>query len=131
MAVAQIGDEAYPVAFKIRTIDMDVRSQIYEIAATKETGGTHEGGQRQKQLDAHSDYGVAPISDDIVDEGRQNVNTKLSACDTQGRELSKEQQEFFKDSKVRDADGNLLVMYHGTPNGSHTKFRSGTSTPSS
>jgi len=34
--------------------------------------------------------------------------------DNEGRELSKEQQEFFKDSKVRDENGNLLVMYHGT-----------------
>ena len=34
--------------------------------------------------------------------------------DNQGRELSKQQQEFFKDSKVRDEDGNLMVMYHGT-----------------
>lgn len=32
----------------------------------------------------------------------------------QGKPLSKAQQEYFKDSKVRDKDGNLLVMYHGT-----------------
>lgn len=56
-------------------------SQVYEIAATKETGGTHEGGQRQKQPDANSDYGVAPISVDIVDEGQRNVNKKFSLRD--------------------------------------------------
>ena len=28
--------------------------------------------------------------------------------------LTKEQQEYFKDSKVRDENGNLKVMYHGT-----------------
>ena len=33
--------------------------------------------------------------------------------DSSGRTLTKAQQEFFKDSKVRDADGNLLVVYHG------------------
>ena len=37
-----------------------------------------------------------------------------SVTDSEGRTLSKEQQEFFKDSKIRDAEGNLLVMYHGT-----------------
>ena len=39
-------------------------------------------------------------------------------------QLSNEQQEFFKDSKVRDVQGNLLKMYHGTPDGSFTKFKS-------
>ena len=28
--------------------------------------------------------------------------------------LSKEQQEYFKDSKIRDENGNILTMYHGT-----------------
>ena len=36
------------------------------------------------------------------------------ARDSQGNELSKEQQEFFKESKARDDEGNLLVLYHGT-----------------
>ena len=42
--------------------------------------------------------------------------------DSEGRELSAEQQEFFKDSKVRDENGNLLVMYHGTTQGGFTEF---------
>ena len=36
--------------------------------------------------------------------------------------LTKEQQEYFKDSVVRDEDGNLMVMYHGTSSGGHTVF---------
>lgn len=36
------------------------------------------------------------------------------STDSQGRELSPEQVEFFRDSKVRDEDGNLMVVYHGT-----------------
>lgn len=53
-------------------------------------------------------------------------DVKFSDRDSDGNTLSKEQQEFFKDSKVRDTDGNLLVMYHGTPNAGFTKFKSGT-----
>ncbi|MBQ3019149.1 MAG: hypothetical protein IJD77_01000 [Clostridia bacterium] len=34
--------------------------------------------------------------------------------DSEGNSLSAEQQEFFKDSKVRDKNGNLLVVYHQT-----------------
>ena len=29
-------------------------------------------------------------------------------------ELTKEQEQYFKNSKVRDSKGNLLVVYHGT-----------------
>ena len=33
--------------------------------------------------------------------------------DSKGNKLTKEQQEFFKDSKVRDSDGKLMEVYHG------------------
>lgn len=36
------------------------------------------------------------------------------SVDSEGNELTNEQQEYFKDSKVRDEDGNLLVVYHGS-----------------
>ena len=43
-------------------------------------------------------------------------NTKYSLTDNRGRTLTKEQQEYFKDSKAVDENGNLKVLYHGTPN---------------
>ncbi len=43
----------------------------------------------------------------------QNNNTNITT-DNQGRQLSKQQQEYFKDSKVRDENGNLLTVYHGS-----------------
>ncbi len=49
----------------------------------------------------------------------------MPKTDNQGRTLTKEQQEYFKDSKVRDENGNLLTMYHGTPNGEFTVFKDG------
>ena len=33
---------------------------------------------------------------------------------SKGRPLSKGQEDFFRNSKIRDGDGNLLVCYHGT-----------------
>lgn len=41
-------------------------------------------------------------------------STKRNATDSNGNALSEQQQEYFADSKVRDEDGNLLVVYHGT-----------------
>ena len=37
-----------------------------------------------------------------------------SLSDSSGKQLTTEQQEFFKDSKMRDDAGNLMVMYHGS-----------------
>lgn len=37
-----------------------------------------------------------------------------SEIDNEGNRLTEAQQDYFKDSKVRDKDGNLILMYHGT-----------------
>lgn len=47
---------------------------------------------------------------------KHGIQYSLSNKDNQGRELTKEQQEYFKDSKVRDDKGRLLEVYHGSPN---------------
>ena len=48
-------------------------------------------------------------------ESKQGGKTQYSTnTDNQGRELSKQQQEYFKDSKVRDEQGRLKAVYHGT-----------------
>lgn len=44
---------------------------------------------------------------------------------SEARTLSADQKQYFKDSKVRDSDGNLKVMYHGTSTGGFTVFRNG------
>ena len=51
--------------------------------------------------------------------GAKNAQEKLSlmempTTDSTGRELSAGQREYFKDSKVRDADGRLMPLYHQT-----------------
>lgn len=56
-------------------------------------------------------------------------DTRFSRRDSEGRELSKGQQEYFKDSKILDEDGNLRVVYHGSSEAFNTfdisKGRSG------
>ncbi len=50
-------------------------------------------------------------SDGIVSQNSENVNTKfLISSDTNGRTLSTEQKEYFKNTKVVDENGNLKVM---------------------
>lgn len=59
--------------------------------------------------------------DNLTPSGSQDVRYSLKAEDSQGRELTQEQQEFFRDSKVVDAEGRLLVLYHQT-DGDFTVF---------
>lgn len=45
--------------------------------------------------------------------------------DSDGRVLSESQKEYFKNSKVIDEDGNLMVVYHGTPKPNFSVFKLG------
>lgn len=62
------------------------------------------------------------VGDNQRDEG---IQYQVAETDSEGNELSQAQQEYFADSKVRDEEGNLLVMYHGTPNAGFTVFKDG------
>lgn len=68
---------------------------------------------------------IKSATDSIGTFDREMKDTRYSVSaperDSAGRELSAEQAEYFKDSKVRDKDGNLLVMYHQT-DGAFTVF---------
>lgn len=72
-----------------------------------------------------SDAGESIIHNPVV-RGKYRINkdgtytevgdAKYSLSDSSGRQLTKEQQDYFKDSKMRDENGNLKVMYHGSEN---------------
>lgn len=64
------------------------------------------------------------ITKDNRDEQLKNSEQSSFSLskDNQGRTLSREQQKYFKNSKVRDENGNLLEVYHGTQNGGFTEF---------
>ena len=53
---------------------------------------------------------------------KKNGGLTQTQYDSEGRELSYNQAQFFKDSKVRDENGNLKVVYHGTNHKGFYKF---------
>lgn len=57
-------------------------------------------------------------------EGAVDGDVEYSLRDSEGATLTKEQQEYFKDSRVRDKEGNLLRVYHGTDK-EFTEFKQG------
>lgn len=64
---------------------------------------------------------VTPSTDIIAENSEKSSGKKYSLADNTGKQLSKGQQEYFKDSKMRDDNGNLMVMYHGSQDaGFHT-----------
>lgn len=45
---------------------------------------------------------------------KQNGGLTKTQYDSEGREITFKQSQYFKESKVRDENGNLLVVYHGS-----------------
>ena len=64
-------------------------------------------------------YHLNELEDRFVKNNRQYM---LSDTDNQGRKLTKEQQEYFKNSKVVDEKGNLLTVYRGEPTKGKTEY---------
>ena len=83
----------------------EVVQPIFDNAVNERILAEYEGGHRS-----------FPVAKDVVDDfvKEKKKDMKLSDRDSEGNTLSAEQQEFFKDSKVRDKKGRLLRLYHGT-----------------
>ena len=63
------------------------------------------------------------IAEDVVNKKNdQTDGNKYSLTDSDGKRLTREQAEYFKDSKIRDENGNLMVVYHGTNQADFTEF---------
>ena len=58
----------------------------------------------------------APAIDYTFRRDDGNVRYALSAVDSDGKALSAAQQDYFQDTVVRDKNGRLLTVYHGSPN---------------
>lgn len=69
-----------------------------------------------------------PVANDIVDDfvseyKKNHPKEQYSDRDSEGTKLSDGQINYFKESQVRDENGNLIPVYHGTPNANFTVFR--------
>lgn len=56
---------------------------------------------------------IIPLSKRF-DESKNDIRYSLPIKDSEGRELTPEQREFFRNSKVVDENGKLRPVYHGT-----------------
>ena len=99
------------------------RSQQSGSKSERNTRANRNGNQRvwtfeEAQSNEIESKNKASSVDGVFFNGKKR---KYSLSDSDGKQLTKEQGEYFKDSKMRDENGNLKVMYHGSQDaGFHT-----------
>lgn len=102
-------------------VDKEGNKHFYEINKIHTTSNSYVSTNKSSSTDSIKNS-ITSQSEDVntttkysMQESENNSDSfNISKYDNKGRELSKQQQEYFKDSKVRDKKGNLLTMYHST-----------------
>ena len=82
-----------------------------------ENGGNGDGNTRSAKSEGFQND--TPRNNEHLrksDKRKSITGSRISDVDSNGNTLTESQQKYFKDSKVRDKDGNLLVMYQGSAN---------------
>lgn len=131
---ATLGEKETDKFYKILDELKDYRTSGKALEYYKNTAGEIESREVEKRVDMTPDERAnelpfikdkntvyaetmskkpAKLSKQTSADEKLNISTQ----DSQGRKLTKEQQEYFKDvsPELKDEDGNLKVMYHSTP----------------
>ena len=114
--VKYINGEKFTVIGVISDKHMDLFVQTSYIGAKKGSLATR-ASEKTDTITPEAHRGTAP--DNNIADSADAVNTlspdiRYELRDNQGRELTKTQAEKFKDSQVRDKDGRLKTVYHGS-----------------
>ena len=108
-----IGANVYKAKLVIRNAS-DGKKYLYDIVSIKKDKAS--SNWLSKKITSPTNKAVGQksnVSKISIHNSNPNVKTNFSAKDSTGRELSEGQMEYFKDSTVRDENGNLKVMYRG------------------
>lgn len=85
-----------------------IRDRLYNDRASDRR---QDEGLQLQTTQGESQYNQGGVSSKNEEASK---GIKYSLKDSDGKVLTPEQAEYFKDSKIRDENGNLLVVYHGT-----------------
>ena len=93
--------------------DADGKSYLYDLLDVEKKKVI---SKTSFSAETHSEVTSPKPSTDSISTSGEKVNGKFSlkGMDSAGRQLSEQQREYFKDSKVRDAEGRLMPLYHQT-----------------
>ena len=90
--------------------------EVIGIEGIKKESDASGKGNAQSELAQSTSDSTISIADllNLVKGDAEKYIPQYSLSDSDGKQLTKGQQEYFKDSKMRDENGNLKVMYHGS-----------------
>lgn len=112
---AIVDGENYDVEIKIRKTPAENKFYIHNMNLLNKNE-TVALSAKDKISKGHNNNELSRT--DNIANNASNVNnneTKFSLdIDSDGNKLTQQQAEYFKNSKVRDENGNLLKVYHGT-----------------
>lgn len=96
--------------------DRDGKKVLYSVSNVKKVDEVPVSSKSNAQRD----WTLSANSDNNYTQNNGNVNRYsrdiTEAFDNNGKKLTEKQSEYFADSKVRDKNGNLKVMYRGDAN---------------
>lgn len=112
---AIVDGENYNVKIKIKKTPVENKFYIHNMTLQNKSEAVSLN-TKDKKSRGYISYDLSRT--DNISNNASNVNnneTKFSLdIDSDGNKLTQQQAEYFKKSKVRDEDGNLLKVYHGT-----------------
>ena len=112
---AIVDGENYNVKIKIKKTPVENKFYIHNMTLQNKSE-TVSLNTKDKKSRGYISYDLSRT--DNISNNASNVNnneTKFSLdIDSDGNKLTQQQAEYFKNSKVRDENGNLLKVYHGT-----------------
>lgn len=113
----KVGDNGYEADIIVGTTKSNAALlyDVVNIQRKKIVADTTDTAQNRRS-------GVSATTTNSISQNRGNVNTSqqneerfaLPADDSDGNALSNEQRTFFSQSKITDAEGRLLSLYHGS-----------------
>lgn len=128
-APIKIGDSSYFMGVMLQRDSQNQRLYLHDVVIEKETSDISQ--EHLVTTGPYAENGnlfttnilekIASVKVQSANKGKTSNKKYSISADTEGNKLTKGQQEYFKDSKVVDADGNLKVMYHGS-NAQFTSF---------
>ena len=119
-----IGGEEYLMAVVVHRSNSANRFYVHDVFTAKKEATPFMTGTQNLGEPGGATSTISIIRKILSVKAKQVASgKKFSHRDSNGTELTDAQIEYFRDSKVRDAEGNLLVVYHGTKAGGFNIFK--------
>lgn len=92
----------------------DGRKILYDIGPIKKVGQSVKSDTSLLPTGQPIKLGTSFVNPKISEDGHSVKENFSRELDSDGRKLTEAQQEYFAESKVRNEDGRLKTVYHGT-----------------